>query len=95
MQVPQPAVPTRSRSYTMSLAIDFTSIPRLAQGDVSLPTGDFIPTTPARARANLADLAHTVADGEYLPSYRLPDCIEALYQAFAHPLTGMFSPGLV
>lgn len=79
----------------MSLAVDFTIIPRLAKGDVRLPTGDFVPTRPARV---YADLAHTAPDGardgEYLPSYRLPDCIEALYQAFTRPLSGMLSPGL-
>jgi hypothetical protein len=76
----------------MSLIVDFTSVPRLIKGDFRLPTGDFIVATPARARE---DLGHTAADGEHLPSYRLPDCIEALHQAFADPLSGMFSPGLV
>ena len=75
----------------MSLVVDFNHVPRLANREYRLPTGDFLPTTPARVRSEPGQLAH---DGGFLPSYRVPDCVEALRQAFQRPLAGMLSPGL-
>lgn len=60
----------------MSLAVDFTSIPRLAQGEFRLPAGDFLPTTPVRRRAEPAQ--PPASDSEFHPSYRMPDCLAAL-----------------
>ena len=74
----------------MSLAVDFTSIPRLVKHEFRLPAGDFLPTTPLRAEPHPA--SH---DGDFHPSYRMPDCVAALCQAVRHPLSGMLSPGLV
>ena len=79
----------------MSLAIDFTSIPRLLKSEFRLPAGDFLPTTPLRGRGESgqpsADGAHAA---HFQPSYRTPDCVSALGEAFRHPLAGMFAPGL-
>lgn len=75
----------------MSLSVDFTMIPRLAKGEFRLPAGDFLPTTPARSRG---EASHPAAEADYVPSYRMPDCVSALCAAFTHPLGGMFAPGL-
>ena len=76
----------------MSLAIDFTNIPRLAKTEFRLPAGEFLPTAVPRQRSESSPPA---ADGEYQPSYRVPDCVAALCAAFRYPLSGMFAPGLV
>ncbi|HWY25881.1 MAG TPA: hypothetical protein VNX47_13235 [Nevskia sp.] len=75
----------------MSLAIDFTSIPRLLEGEFRLPAGDFLPTSPLRTRG---ESVHSTPDHDFQPSYRTPDCVSALGAAFRHPLAGMFAPGL-
>lgn len=80
----------------MSLAIDFTSIPRLETDDFRLPAGDFLPTTPLRTQAEAGQpVPESTRNGDFHPSYRMPDCVSALCAAFRHPLGGMFSPGLV
>ena len=76
----------------MSLVSDFNHVPCLANREYRLPSGDFLPTTPARVPGEPAQPAHNL--GEFQPSYRMPDCVEAMRQAFRGPLTGMFSPGL-
>jgi len=75
----------------MILTVDFTSIPRLLKGEFRLPAGDFLPTTPLRTRG---ESSPTVPDGEFVPSYRMPDCVSAMGAAFRCPLTGMLAPGL-
>jgi len=76
----------------MSLVSDFNHVPCLANREYRLPSGDFLPTTPVRVRSEPAQPAHNLS--EFQPSYRMPDCVEAMRQAFRGPLTGMFSPGL-
>ncbi len=79
----------------MILTVDFTSIPRLLKGEIRLPAGDFLPTTPLRAGGESsqpsAEGPHTAY---FQPSYRMPDCVSALGDAFRRPLAGMFAPGL-
>ena len=79
----------------MILTADFTSIPRLLNGELRLPTGDFLPTTPLRARG---ESSQPSAEGPHIayfqPSYRMPDCVSAMGDAFRQPLAGMFASGL-
>jgi len=80
----------------MSLAIDFTSIPRLLKNEFRLPAGDSLPTTLLRGKGEpgqpSADDVHTAYFHQ--PSYRMPDCVSALGAAFRQPLAGMYTPGL-
>lgn len=76
----------------MSLSVDFTMIPRLANGEFRLPAGEFLPTTPARSRG---EAPQPSADDDCASSYRTPDCVSALCAALSNPLSGMFTPGLV
>jgi hypothetical protein len=75
----------------MSLAVDFTEIPRLSSRDYRLPDGGFLPTTPVPAKA---EPDHLVA-GDFAPSYRVLDGLAAVGESFLNPLAGLFSPGLV
>jgi hypothetical protein len=92
MQVPQRCGALSNRSLTMSLAIEFTSIPRLVKSEFRLPAGDFLPTAPVRARGESGQ--PEAQHGDFLPSYRVPDCVTALCAAFRQPLAGMYTPGL-
>jgi hypothetical protein len=75
----------------MILTTDFTSIPRLLKSEFRLPGEHFLPTTPPRGRG---EPDHSLPDHDFQPSYRTPDCVSALGDAFQHPLAGLFAPGL-
>lgn len=76
----------------MSLAIDFTSIPRLAKTEFRLPVAEYLAAAGSHPHGESSPPAQ---DGEYQPSYRMPDCVAALYAALRRPLSGLFAPGLV
>jgi hypothetical protein len=91
MRVPQPAASAKPEPV-MSLSIDFNNIPLFAGREYRLPSGDFLPTSPLRVKADSSNSAH---DSEFMPSYRVLNGLAALSEAFRHPLAGVFSPGLV
>ena len=74
----------------MSLAIDFTEIPRLSSQDYQLPDGGSLPSKPVPAKA---EPEHAGA-GDFAPSYRVLDCLAAFGETFLNPLAGLFSRGL-
>ena len=75
----------------MTYNYDFAEHSRVLRMDVSLPSGDRLPVTPAKRLATAGDAPECT---DHLPGYRVPAFAAAMGRNLTGPLHGLLSLGL-